>query len=448
MKMKRPSDAVPPIPEGYHSVTPWIISRDTTQLLDFMKQAFGAEELGRVYNEDGTIGHAEAKIGDCIVMAFDARKEWPATPCFLRLYVPDGDAVYQQALSAGAASVTEMTSMFWGTEVVVCATPLATSGGFRPTSRMLIPRRWQSAPLIHFIHERGKGPNPLPLILTHGWPDSFYRMHKIIPMLTDPESFGGDAADSFDVIVPSIPGFGFSDPVRKPGWTVKQTAELWASLMQDVLGYQRYAAAGGDGGSPISQLLALNSPALVIGIHLTDIGFQATMNLDPSSLTPAEQQYLGAMQQRFFQEGGYIMIQSTKPQTLAYGLCDSPVGLAAWIIEKFYGWSDIDGDIEREYTKDELLTNIMIYWVTQTINPSIRSYYEESHAPSLKPGQRVEVPVAMALFPKDTPPPRALAERTLRIERWTEMPRGGHFPALEVPELYVGDLQAFFRSFR
>jgi microsomal epoxide hydrolase len=301
---------------------------------------------------------------------------------------------------------------------------------------------------IHFIHERGKGPNPLPLILTHGWPDSFYRMHKIIPMLTDPESFGGNAADSFDVIVPSIPGFGFSDSVRKPGWTVKQTAELWTSLMRDVLGYQRYAAAGGDGGSPISQLLALNNPTSVIGIHLTDIGFQATMNLDPSSLTPAEQQYLGAMQQRFFQEGGYVMIQSTKPQTLAYGLNDSPIGLAAWIIEKFYGWSDIDGNIEREYTKDELLTNIMIYWVTQTINPSIRSYYEESHAPSLKPGQRVEVPVAMALFPKDTPPPRALAERTLRIERWTEMPRGGHFPALEVPELYAGDLQAFFRSLR
>ncbi len=302
--------------------------------------------------------------------------------------------------------------------------------------------------LLHFIHERGKGPNPLPIILTHGWPDSFYRMHKIIPILTDPESFGGNAADSFDVIVPSIPGFGFSDAVRKPGWTVKQTAELWGSLMRDVLGYQRYAAAGGDGGSPISQLLALNNPASVIGIHLTDPGFQATMNLDPSSLTPTEQHYLGAMQQRFFQEGGYVMIQSTKPQTLAYGLSDSPVGLAAWIIEKFYGWSDIDGDLEREYTKDELLTNIMIYWVTQTINPSIRSYYEESHAPSLKPGQRVEVPVAMALFPKDTPPPRALAERTLRIERWTEMPRGGHFPALEVPELYAADLQAFFRSLR
>ncbi len=301
---------------------------------------------------------------------------------------------------------------------------------------------------IHFIHERGKGPKPLPIILTHGWPDSFYRMHKLIPMLTDPQSFGGNAADSFDVIVPSIPGFGFSDPVRKPGSTVKQTAELWAGLMRDVLGYQRYAAAGGDWGSPISQLLALNHPASVIGIHLTDIGFHATMNLDPSSLTPVEQEYLRAKQQRFFQESGYVMIQSTKPQTLAYGLSDSPVGLAAWIIEKFYGWSDIDGALERRYTKDELLTNIMIYWVTQTINSSMRFYYEESHAPSLKAGQRVEVPVAMALFPKDTPAPRALAERTLRIERWTEMPRGGHFPALEEPELLVEDLRAFYRSFR
>ena len=301
---------------------------------------------------------------------------------------------------------------------------------------------------FHFIHERGKGPHPLPIILTHGWPDLFYRMHKIIPMLTDPESFGGNAADSFDVIVPSIPGFGFSDPVRKPGWTVKQTAELWASLMRDVLGYQRYAAAGGDWGSPISQLLALNHPASVIGIHLTDIGFQATMNLDPSSLTPIEQEYLRAKQQSFFQEGGYVMIQSTRPQTLAYGLSDLPVGLAAWIIEKFYGWSDIDGALERKYTKDELLTNIMIYWVTQTINSSLRFYYEESHAPSFKTGQRVEVPVAMALFPKDTPAPRTLAERTLRIERWTEMPRGGHFPALEEPELPVEDLRAFYRSLR
>ncbi len=301
---------------------------------------------------------------------------------------------------------------------------------------------------IHFIHERGKGPNPLPIILTHGWPDSFYRMHKIIPMLTDPQSFGGNAADSFDVIVPSIPGFGFSDPVRKPGATVKQTAELWASLMRDVLGYQHYVAAGGDWGSPISQLLALNHSASVIGIHLTDLGFQATMNLDPASLTPVEQEYLRARQQKSSQESGYVMIQSTKPQTLSYGLSDSPVGFAAWIIEKFYGWSDIDGALEHTYTKDELLTNIMIYWVTRTINSSLRFYYEESHAPSFKAKQRVEVPVAMALFPKDTPAPRALAERTLRIERWTEMQRGGHFPALEEPELLVEDLRAFSRSLR
>ena len=301
---------------------------------------------------------------------------------------------------------------------------------------------------IHFIHERGKGPNPTPLILTHGWPDSFYRMHKIIPMLTDPASYGGDLADSFDVIVPSIPGFGFSDRPRERGWTVVRTAELWAKLMTDVLGYQRYAAAGGDGGSPISQLLALKHPESVVGIHLTDIGFQSIMSVDPSSLSEAEQQYLGAGQQRFFQEGGYIMIQSTKPQTLAYGLNDSPVGLAAWIVEKFRGWSDCDGDVERSYSKDELLTNIMIYWVTETINSSIRGYYEETHAPSLKPGQRIDVPVGMALFPKDNPPPRELAERSLRVERWTQMPRGGHFPALEEPELLAEDLRAFFRPLR
>ena len=298
---------------------------------------------------------------------------------------------------------------------------------------------------IHFIHERGKGPNPIPLILTHGWPDSFYRMHKIIPMLTDPESFGGNAADSFDVIVPSIPGFGFSDSVRKPGWTVKQTAELWTSLMRDVLGYQRYAAAGGDGGSPISQLLALNNPTSVIGIHLTDIGFQATMNLDPSSLTPAEQQYLGAMQQRFFQEGGYVMIQSTKPQTLAYGLNDSPIGLAAWIIEKFYGWSDIDGNIEREYTKDELLTNIMIYWVTATINTSIRRYaadaramYGQGYPAPFKP---IEAPTAVAIFPADSNTPREWAARRTNLRYFNKMPRGGRFAALEVPELYAEFIQ-------
>jgi pimeloyl-ACP methyl ester carboxylesterase len=301
---------------------------------------------------------------------------------------------------------------------------------------------------IHFIHERGKGPNPLPIIIFHGWPDSFYRMHKIIPLLTDPASYGGDPVDSFDVIVPSLPGFGFSDRPRERGWRTAEANELWARLMTDVLGYRLYGAAGGDGGSPISQFLALSHPESVVGIHLTDIGYHNTMNANYANPSEAEKRYLGAGQQGFFQEGGYIMIQSTKPQTLAYGLNDSPVGLASWIVEKFRAWSDCGGDVERSYTKDELLTNITIYWVTETINSSIRGYYEESHTPSLKPGQRIDVPAGLALFPKDNPPPRELAERSLRVERWTEMPRGGHFPALEEPELLAEDLRAFFRPLR
>jgi pimeloyl-ACP methyl ester carboxylesterase len=300
---------------------------------------------------------------------------------------------------------------------------------------------------IHFIHERGKGPNPLPLVLFHGWPDSFYRYHKVIPLLTDPASYGGDPADSFDVIVPSLPGFGFSDRPRRRGWKTSEANAVWAHLMADLLGYQRYGAAGGDTGSAVAQFLALTHPSSVVGIHLTDIGWHN--NSAPyANLSQAEQQWLAAGQQYFFQEGAYVMIQSTKPQTLAYGLNDSPAGLAAWIVEKFRAWSDCDGDVERSYTKDELLTNIMIYWVSETINSSMRAYYEESHNPSLQPGQRIDVPVGMALFPKDNPPPRSWAQRSLNLQRWTEMPRGGHFAALEEPALLVEDLRAFYRPLR
>jgi pimeloyl-ACP methyl ester carboxylesterase len=302
---------------------------------------------------------------------------------------------------------------------------------------------------IHFIHERGKGPNPMPIILTHGWPDSFYRMYKILPMLTDPVSYGSDPADSFDVIVPSLPGFGFSDRPRERNMTLARTAQLWATLMTDVLGYQRYAAAGGDFGSGITQLLALAHPESLIGIHVTDIGFYNLHDRQPD-LSEAEQRYLGAQRGWFFQEGAYGMIQGSKPQTLAYGLNDSPAGLAGWIVEKFRAWSDCDGDVERSFSKDELLTNIMTYWVTQTINSSF-SYYRDMNTPKLQPGQHIEVPAGFARFPKDIPgidPPRELAERHLRIERWTQMPRGGHFAALEEPELLVEDLRTFFRSFR
>ncbi len=305
---------------------------------------------------------------------------------------------------------------------------------------------------IHFIHERGQGPNPTPIILTHGWPDSFYRMHKIIPMLTDPARFGGDPADSFDVIVPDLPGFGFSDRPRKPGMTLARTAEIWSRLMTDVLGYQRYAAAGGDFGSVVTQLLALAHPESVAGIHVTDLGFY-TLNAYQSDLTAAEKQYVGANQGWFFQEGAYAMLHASKPQTLAYGLNDSPVGLAAWMVEKFRAWSDCDGDVEKRFSKDELLTHVMIYWVTQTIHSSIRNYYKDLAMPQpLKPGQHIEVPAGFARFPKDLPPgvtlPRELAERHLRVRQWTEMPRGGHFAALEEPGLLVEDMRAFIHRLR
>jgi pimeloyl-ACP methyl ester carboxylesterase len=305
---------------------------------------------------------------------------------------------------------------------------------------------------IHFIHERGKGPNPTPIILLHGWPDSFYRMHKIIPLLTDPASYGGDPANSFDVIVPSLPGFGFSDHPRERGATSIRTAELLVQLMTDVLGYKHFAAAGGDIGSRVTRLLALAHPESLIGIHLTDVGFPREIAFPPDLSNPsaAEQQFLGSVQRWFMQEGGYIMIQSTKPQTLAYGLNDSPVGLAAWIVEKFRAWSDCGGAIELRFSKDELLNNIMIYWVTGTISSSARLYYEDSHvAPQLKQGQHIEVPAGVATFPKDlTLPPRELGDRFLRVQRWTEMPRGGHFAALEEPELLVEDMRAFFHDLK
>jgi len=307
---------------------------------------------------------------------------------------------------------------------------------------------------VHFLHVRGKGPNPTPLLLIHGWPDSFYRFHKIIPLLTDPESAGGNPLDSFDVIVPSLPGFGFSDRPHFPGGMKSlRAASLLSKLMTEVLGYKRYAVGGGDIGSRVTRLLALAHPEQVLGIHLTDIGFPPEIAFPPDvpNPSPAEGRFLGSVGMWFFQEGAYAALQTTKPQTISYALSDSPVGLAGWFVEKFRAWSDCDGEIEKSYTKDELLTNLMIYWATGTISSSARLYHEDGlqSAPQLSVGQSIEVPAGVALFPKDlTYPPRELGERFLRVARWTEMPRGGHFAALEVPELLVGDLRAFFRPFR
>lgn len=301
---------------------------------------------------------------------------------------------------------------------------------------------------IHFIHERGKGNNPLPIILTHGWPDSFFRMVKIIPMLTDPARFGGDPADSFDVIVPSVPGYGFSDRAQQPGMEASRVAGIWGKLMAE-LGYSRYAAHGGDVGSGITDALAQVHPDHLIGIHLTDVPYEKLYAVDPGELSEVEQQYMQTAQQWSFQEGAYAMLQATKPQTLAYGLNDSPTGLAAWIVEKFRAWSDCEGDVERRFSKDELLTNIMIYWTTETINSSIRYYHETPPNPYGTASSRVEVPTALANFPKDiAPAPRAFAERFFNVQRFTDMPRGGHFAALEEPELLVEDIRAFYRDLR
>ena len=300
---------------------------------------------------------------------------------------------------------------------------------------------------IPFIYERGNGPNPTPIVLFHGWPDSVCRYLKLIPMLTDPAKYGGDPHDSFDVIVPSL--IGFSSTKTPSQHLMKDIAELCWRLMTEVLGYQRFAAGGGDGGSPLSQLLGVHHPESILGLHLTDIGYHANM-AHHSDLSEAEQQYLDALHMMGFQEGAYAMLQGTKPQTLAYALNDSPVGFAAWIIEKFRSWSDCDGDLEKLYTKDEVLTNIMLYWVN---GPSVRavSYREEWVSPSLKPDQQVDVPVGLAHPPKDINPipPREFAERNLKnIQRRTVLPHGGHFAAMEFPELMAEDIRAFFHELK
>jgi pimeloyl-ACP methyl ester carboxylesterase len=304
---------------------------------------------------------------------------------------------------------------------------------------------------IHFVHVRSKGPNPLPLIITHGWPGSFAEMVKLIPLLTDPVAHGGRAEDAFDVVVPSLPGYGFSDRPTERGMNPTRVAGLWARLMAD-LGYERFAAQGGDWGSAISTALGLDHSERIIGIHLNYIAgrFLLGGTLNQPQGDDVGKSYLAELRGWWDLEGGYSHLQSTRPQTLGYGLNDSPVGLAAWIVEKFRVWSDCAGDPERVFTRDELLTNVMIYWVTQTATSSTRLYYEtREHPLQLSPANRVKPPVAVAVFPMEIAmPPRALAERGYNIARWTAMPRGGHFAAMEQPGLLAQDLREFFRPLR
>jgi pimeloyl-ACP methyl ester carboxylesterase len=304
---------------------------------------------------------------------------------------------------------------------------------------------------IHFVHARGNGPAPLPLILTHGWPGSFVEMTKLIPRLADPAAYGGNAEDAFDVVVPSLPGYGFSDRPRERGMNPTRIAALWAQLM-DALGYSRFAAQGGDWGSTVSIALGLDYADRIIGIHLNYIAgrFLLGGTLNQPQEDPTAKTFLADLRDWSDKEGGYGHLQSTKPQTLSYGLNDSPAGLAAWIIEKFRTWSDCAGDVDRVFTRDELLTNVMIYWATETIPSSTRLYYESRERPiALSSNNRVKPPVAVALFPKEIPmPSRELAERGLNIVRWTDMPTGGHFAAMEQPELLTQDVRDFFRPLR
>ena len=226
---------------------------------------------------------------------------------------------------------------------------------------------------IHFIHERGVGPSPMPLVITHGWPSTFFEMTKIIPLLTNPAGHGGDPADAFDVVAPSLPGFGFSDASHEPGMQVQKVADLWAKLMTENLGYPRFSAQGGDIGAGVTARLGYAHHDKMYGVHLTSVT-RPTPYTGPGSrpLTEAEDALVTQRDRWFMAEGGYNHIQGTKPQTLSYGLNDSPAGLAAWIIEKYRTWSDCHGDIESRYTKDELLTIVTIYWVTNTIGSSVR----------------------------------------------------------------------------
>jgi len=301
---------------------------------------------------------------------------------------------------------------------------------------------------VHFIHEPGVGPNPTPLLLSHGWPGSVFEFHKIIPMLTDPARFGGDAADAFTVVAPSLPGYTFSFHPGQARFSVEQIADAFAELMT-VLGYPRFAAQGGDWGAFVTSRLGLMHPDRLFGIHLNLLGVRR----DPALLanpTAEERVFLDQLQHWLKEETGYQWIQGTKPQTLAFGLTDSPVGLAAWLVEKFRTWSDCGGQLESAFTRDELLTNICLYWFSGAIASSFWPYYARMHGPwPIPEGARVGVPTGYAEFPAEIlRPPRSLAEKVYDIRRWVKMDRGGHFAALEQPEALSREVREFFRPLR
>ncbi|RYE70562.1 MAG: epoxide hydrolase [Rhizobiaceae bacterium] len=304
---------------------------------------------------------------------------------------------------------------------------------------------------IHFIHVKGKGPNPTPLIINHGWPWTFWDMRKIIGPLSDPAAFGGDPADAFDVIAPSLPGFAFSSPLEAEGIFFNPTADLWAKLMTR-LGYDRFATQGGDVGAYVSARLGHKYAERLIGVHLHLAGPAMPPYPTAEDYAPEELAW-GAKFAAFMAEGsGYMQIQRTRPQTLGFAMHDSLVGLAAWLIEKRRAWSDCDGDVETVFSKDDLITAAMLYWLTDTYVSSARHYYEakaERLMPCHDRQPPVEAPTALLQFRNDVwLQPRKWAERYYNLKRWNVADRGGHFAPMEAPELLVDDIRTFFRELR
>ena len=304
---------------------------------------------------------------------------------------------------------------------------------------------------LHFVHQPGVGPAPLPLVLSHGWPSTHYEYHDVVLRLANPGAFGEDPADAFHVVLPSLPGYGFSDIPTRRGMTPRVMSTMFADLMGQ-LGYERFGAAGCDWGAYVTALLGLDHPDRLAGIHMGMLNFRAA----DYERTEEDVEFSRRAKKWRSEESGYSTIQGTKPQSLAYGLMDSPAGLAGWIVEKWRRWSDCNGDVQQLFTRDELLTTIAIYWFTGTINSANRLYYESRHHPvGLAAGERVRPPAGFLLerevggpTPNIGPPPRSRAEAVYDVQRWTVPERGLHFPAMETPDLYVEELRAFFRPLR
>ena len=302
---------------------------------------------------------------------------------------------------------------------------------------------------IHFVHEPARHGHGIPLILTHGWPSTFIELLPLVPFLTDPGAHGIDGP-AFDVVIPSLPGYGFSDRPAGVRVNYQRVADLWHRLMRG-LGYERYGAQGGDFGAGIATFMALTDPGPMIGVHLSNLEITPYTGPGARPLSAAERTYRERNEAFWQEEYGYKAIQSTKPQTLGYALNDSPAGLAAWILEKWRSWADSRGNVDERVSRDFLLTTVTIYWVTQTITSSMRDYFDNDNRRfriALGPQEFVDVPTGIAVFANnfvdEGTPPREWAERLYNVRRWTPMLRGGHFAAAEEPELLARDIAAFF----